>query len=185
MPDGEAPIRPRMDDTRSREPYVGELPHAIPREMSLVAAAAENLPPASGNFVAECAQCANVGRHCVVVEVAFDDMAQPLTYVGKWQVHAPSQLLADCLQLRPHAVRPGLPLDQEATLARFAADEGEAEEVEGFRLAEPSPFAVLRRKPSELDPPGLLRVKRQRKLRQPLVQCVQEALGVTLVLEAD
>src|SRR6202023_1141166 len=51
-------------------------------------------------------------------------------------MHAPPHLLADRLELRSHAVAPGLPFDQEATPARFTADEDEAEEVEGFRLAE-------------------------------------------------
>ena len=46
----------------------------------------------------------------------------------------------------------------------FAADEGEAQEVEGLRFAEPAPLAAFRRKASELDDPGLLRMKRQRKL---------------------
>ena len=49
-------------------------------------------------------------------------------------MHPPSQLLLDFLELDPHAVTPGLPFDQEATPARFAADEGEAEEIEGFRF---------------------------------------------------
>src|SRR6202048_3826447 len=185
MSDGKAPIRPRMKNVRLRKPIVGKLLHSIPWDIALVAAAAESPPPAPDDFVTECPQCANVGRHCVVVEVALDDMPQPLAHRREWVVHAPPHLLADRLELRSHAVAPGLPFDQEATPARFTADEDEAEEVEGFRLAEPAPLAVLRRIASELDQPGLLRVKRQRKLRQPLAQCVQEALGVTLVLEAD
>ena len=67
-------------------------------------------------------------------------------------------LLFDHPQLRPHAVRPGLPFDLEFALASLAADEGEAQEVEGFRLAEPAPLAAFRRKASELDEPGLLGV---------------------------
>src|SRR5436190_14411289 len=55
-----------------------------------------------------------------------------------------------------HGVRPGLPFDLELARAGLAADEGEAQEVEGFRLAEPAPLAALRRKASELDEPSLL-----------------------------
>jgi hypothetical protein len=79
-------------------------------------------------------------------------------------VHAPPHLLFDCLELRPHAVPPGFPFDLEFTLASFAADEGEAQEVEGLRLAVLAALATFRRKASELDEPGLLGMKCQREL---------------------
>src|SRR5215471_20906048 len=100
-------------------------------------------------------------------------------------MHPPAQLLLDRLEFRPHAVAPGLPFDQEAAPAGCSADEGEAQEVEGFRFAEPLLPAVCRRMASELDQPGLLGVKRQRELPYPLAQQVQEAPSVGLVLETD
>src|SRR6266699_4966494 len=100
-------------------------------------------------------------------------------------MHAPPQFILDRPQRRPHAIPPGLPFEQEFAPAGFAADEGEAQEVEGLRLAEPSLLAVSCRKASELDEPGLLRVKRQRKLLQPLAHLIQEAPAVSLVLESD
>ena len=109
-------------------------------------------------------QCPGIGGHGVIVEVAVDDVPQPFPLFGDRLVHAPPHLLFDHLELCSHAVRPGLPFDLEFTRAGLAADEGEAQEVEGFRLAEPSPLAALRRKASELDKPGLLRMQRQRKL---------------------
>jgi hypothetical protein len=54
--------------------------------------------------------------------------------------------------------------DLEFALAGFAADEGEAQEVEGLRFAEPAPLAAFRRKSSELDEPGLLGMQCQHKL---------------------
>src|ERR1700688_4460752 len=66
-----------------------------------------------------------------------------------------------------------------------AAEEGEAQEVEGLRLAKPAPLSAFRRKASELDEPGLLGMQRQRKLTQPLTHLIQEAPGVALVLEPD
>jgi hypothetical protein len=47
-------------------------------------------------------------------------------------------------------------LKLEFARAGLAADEGEAQEVEGLRLAEPAPLAAFRCKASELDEPGLL-----------------------------
>jgi hypothetical protein len=41
-------------------------------------------------------------------------------------VHAPSHLLLDLLQLRPHAVGAGFPFDLESSRTSLAADEGEA-----------------------------------------------------------
>src|SRR6476619_7160845 len=98
-------------------------------------------------MVPEDMQCVCIGRHRVIVEVAVD---------RDRLVHAPPHLLFDRLELRPHAVRSGLPFDLEFARAGLAADEGEAQEVEGFRLAEPTPLAALCRKASELDEPSLL-----------------------------
>jgi len=102
--------------------------------------------PACGDLSPESHECSKVGRHRVVVEVATDDMPQPLPLYGNRLVHAPPHLLFDHLKLRPHAVSPGLPFDLEFARAGFAADEGEAQEVEGLRLAEPTPLAAFRRK---------------------------------------
>ena len=100
-------------------------------------------------------------------------------------MHAPPQFLFDGLQLNPHAIPPGLPFDLEFSPASFVADEDEAQEGEGLRFAKPAPLAVFRRKSSELDEPGLLRMKRQRKLLQPLTHRIEEAPGVNLVLKTD
>ncbi len=121
----------------------------------------------------------------MVVEVATHDVAQPSSLSVYRLVHAPPHLLFYHPQLRPHAVSPGLPFEQEFARAGFAADEGEAQEVEGLRFAEPSRLAVFRCKASELDEPGLLGMKRQRELLQPRAHLVEEAPGVTLVLEPD
>src|SRR6478735_10398097 len=130
-------------------------------------------------------QCPTICRHGVIVEVAADNLPQPLALFGNRLVHAPSHLLLDLLQLRPHAVGAGFPLDLESSRTSLVADEGEAQEIEGLRLAEPAPLAALCRKTSELDQPGLLRMQRQGKLPQPITHLIQEALGIALVLEAD
>src|SRR5216683_4299013 len=61
---------------------------------------------------------------------------------------------------------------------------GEAEEVEGLRLAEPCPLPLLRRPAAELNQTGLVRMQGQRKLRQPIPQFRLEPLGIGLVLKA-
>src|SRR6266481_8059753 len=100
-------------------------------------------------------------------------------------MHAPPHLLLHCSQLRPHAIAPSLPFELEDTLAGFATDEGEAQEAKALRFAKPAPTVPVRRIATELDQPGLVRMKRQRKPLQPLAHRIQEASGVGLVLEAD
>src|SRR6266542_6252617 len=163
--DGKAFARPRMKDDRFRKPVVRQLRHPRPCDPILLAAPPQRTPPEVDDMVPEHGQCPGIGRHCVVVEVAVDDIPQPLSLNGDRLVHAPPHLLFDHPQLRPHAVSPGLPFDLEFALASLAADEGEAQEVEGLRLAEPAPLAAFRRKASELNEPCLLGMQCQRKLQ--------------------
>src|SRR6202051_418458 len=76
-------------------------------------------------------------------------------------------------------------MELEGSLARFAADEGEAQERKGLRFAEPASLAVDRRKAAELNQAGLVRVKRQRKSPEPFAHCIKETMRVALMLEAD
>jgi hypothetical protein len=100
-------------------------------------------------------------------------------------VHPPPQFFFDFQQLRLHAVPAGSPTEQEFPLARFAADESEAEEREGFRFAKAALRASLSRITAELEQAGLIRVQRQRELPQSFAHRVPEALGVSFTLEAD
>ena len=145
-----------MKDTRLWEPFVNQPLHPVPVEIGPLAASVKYPMPAFGDLGPECHEGPKVGRDRMVVEVASDDMPQPLPLYWNRLMHAPPHLAFDHPQLRPHAVLPGLPFDLEFTLASLAADEGEAQEVEGLRFAEPSPLAAHRRKSSELDDPGLL-----------------------------
>src|SRR5262245_2222960 len=154
--DGKAIARPGMEDDRLGKPVVRQLGHPRPRDPILLAATPQRAPPQVSDVMPEYLQCSVIGRHCVIVEVAADDLPQPFPLNRDRLVHALAHLLFDHLELRPHAVRPGLPFDLEFARPGLAADEGEAQEIEGLRFAEPSPLAAFRRKTSELDQPGLL-----------------------------
>src|ERR1022692_1965906 len=131
-----------MEDGWRGQPVVRQLRHSLPRDSALLTASGQDPAPAFGDLGAERREGATICRHRVVVEVAFDDPPQPFTLDGNRLVHAPPQRLLDLLELGPHAVAPDFPVDQEFTLAGFAADEGEAQEVEGLRLTKPTPLAV-------------------------------------------
>jgi len=53
----------------------------------------------------------------IVSEMACNDLLQPVTLIWDSLVHSPPQLRLDFLELRLHAVAPGLPLDEEAARA--------------------------------------------------------------------
>ena len=121
----------------------------------------------------------------MVIEEAGDDPLQPFPLFGDRPVHTPSQVLLDFLELHPHAVAAGFPLEREAPAARSSADEGEAQEVEGLRLAKPAPISSFRRKAAELDQAGLVRMSDSANFRQPLAHLLPEASGIALMLEPD
>jgi hypothetical protein len=72
----------------------------------------------------------------------------------------------------------------KVSAARLPADEGEAQEREGFRLSEPAQLTVGRGKAAELDQTGLVRVERQRKFPKPVTHRIEKATCVALMLEA-
>src|SRR5215813_3806022 len=132
-----------MEDMRFREPLVDQLLYSFPREAVPLAAPPEHAKPEMGDVVPEPCKCATIRRYRMVVEVACNDLLQPLSLFGNWLMHPLSQFLLNLLQLSLHAVPPGLPLDQEVTAPGFAADEGKPQEVEGLRFTKPTPFLRL------------------------------------------
>src|SRR5262249_47709136 len=138
--DGKTLIGPGVKNARSGKPAVDQFRHPIPREAVLLAAAPERSTPEVGHVMPE---------------------------RRERLVHSPPQLRLDFLELRPHAVAPGLPLKLEVSLARFTADEGEAQKREGVRSTGPAFRAIDRRAAAELNHAGLDRVERQRECLEP------------------
>src|SRR5262245_49155352 len=130
-------------------------------------------------------QRGQIARDRVIGEEASYDLTKPSPLFGDRLVHTPSQFLLDCPKLRLHAIAPGFPQDEELALIVALTDEGEPKEVEGLRFAEPALCPPVCSKAAELDHAGLVRIKRQRKLFEPLAHIVPEAAGVRLLLEAD
>ena len=153
--------------------------------LSLLAAPPKRAPPEVRDVVAEGGERAAVGRHGVIVEPSLHDRSQPLALHRDRLMHAPPQLLLDFHELAPYAVAPAGPVDQELAGARLAANEGEAQEVEGFRFAETPLLSLGRREAAKLQQPGLDWMQRQRELLEPFTHRVPEAPGVGLVLEPD
>ena len=98
---------------RFGKPVVRQSGHPVPQEAVLLTATPERAQPKLGHVVPEGAQRATIGRHGVVVEHAVDNLPQPFPLNRDRLVHSPSQLILDLLELRPHAVAPGLALKRK------------------------------------------------------------------------
>ena len=173
-----------MEDSGLGEPVVGDLLGAAPDKGTGLAAAAQRAPPVPDDALPEGLQRAAVGRHGVVVEEARDDLLEPPALLGDGVVHALAQTFFDLLQLRPQPIAAAGSPQEKLAGPRGAADQGEAEEVEGLRFAQPAPCASSRGKATKLDQAGLVRMQRQRELLKPCAHCSEEPTGVGLVLEA-
>lgn len=174
-----------MTDSRLGEPGVGQLRDLVPCESVLLAAAPQRSSPEIDNVVSEDFQCTPIGRHRMVFEEAVNNLHQPLPLYRDWLMHAPPQFLLDLLELRPHAVAPGFPREEELTSARLAANEGEAQKGEGLRFSDSASLAVARSKAPEFNDTGLVRMKGQRELLKSFEHCVEKPICVGLVLEPD
>ena len=93
-------------------------------------------------------------------------------------VHPPSQFLLDRSERCPRAIAPCCSFDNDLPTAVAFTDEAKAKKVEGLRFAEPAKSSSFCREAAELDPAGLVRIRRQRELLEPLAHIVPEAPGV-------
>src|ERR1039457_42871 len=100
-------------------------------------------------------------------------------------MHPSSQFILYPLERAPHAIAPGLPVNQEVPAARFSADQDESQEGKGLRIILTALFASFRRMAAELDQLGLFRVQRQRKLREPQAHVLQKPRGLSLMLKSQ
>src|SRR5437868_13480233 len=134
-------MRPRMEDLWLGEKVASHARDPRPRHAMFLSAPPKRAHPDALDVVKEGVECRHVGWHRMVRKVPPDDLRQPCPLLGDRLVHLPSQLLLDLLELRPLAIPPRLPLDDEPTAAGACADEDEAQELEGLRFAEPAPRA--------------------------------------------
>src|SRR6516225_7924791 len=79
---GKAIARPGMENDRFREKVVRQLRHPCPRDPILLAAPPQRAPPEDSHMMPEHGKCARIGRHCVIVEVATEDLPQPFPLLG-------------------------------------------------------------------------------------------------------
>lgn len=105
--DAKAVVRIRMHNSRCGEPAVRQLAGAVPRDSTLlVAAASEHLAPSFDNGSAECVQTSIVARHSVVWVVTRQDRREPLPHLGDAVVDASAKRCTQRLELGLSAIPP-------------------------------------------------------------------------------
>src|SRR5262249_42831244 len=88
--DGEACIWPGMEDARFREPILDQPHDPFHRRPIFLASPPQRAPPEMGDMEMERGQPRSICRHRVIVEVAGDDLLQPLPLLGNRLMHPPS-----------------------------------------------------------------------------------------------
>jgi hypothetical protein len=73
-----------MENDRFREKVVRQLRHPCPRDPILLASTPKRAPPEASHMMPEHGKCTRIGRHCVIVEVATEDLPQPFPLVGDY-----------------------------------------------------------------------------------------------------
>jgi hypothetical protein len=108
--DGKSLVWPGVKDPWLWEPVISKLLHPIPVETTLFAAASKCRPPALNDLGSEGIQRSPVRWHCVVCEIARNDLFQPSPLFWDCLVHPLPQLAPDLFELRLPAIAPGPPL---------------------------------------------------------------------------
>src|SRR5262245_3785618 len=162
--DGKTHFRPGVEVAWLWEPVIGQALHPFPRETIFLAPPPKRAVPEPYHIATESADTRAVRGNRVIGKVGPDDLPQPTSLFGYRLMHALAQLLLDLFEFHLHAIAPGLSLYDELAPMRLAADEDEAEELEGLRLSKPRPCAPDRRMAAKLDQAGLVRMQRKRKL---------------------
>src|SRR5262245_57482252 len=176
----------RMQDPGLGDAAFGEWPETFPRQMVPLTPPPQRPKPVTQHLPPKRLQRRHVARDGVVVVVTPHHRLQPRDLLHQRIVTTPHQRFLHPMQLRtqPLAHRPPLHAEAPAlTLPPTAV--GEAQEVEGFRLARATLLPIPGGEPPELDQPRFLRMQVQAELPETLPQFTQEPLGLVAVLKPD
>src|SRR5512144_1569871 len=173
-----------MPDACRRQEEIDPSSHALPRPPVVLAPPPQRPKPVPPDMAIERVDRPAVGGNGEVIEEAVHHPLQVEPLLRDRPVHHPPYRLLDLPELLPQPFTNGVPQDEEGPCPARSTDVREAEEGEGFRLAEVSGLALARRETPEFDDPGLLRMQLQPELLQTLPKLVQKSLVLRAMLEA-
>jgi len=159
--------------------------HFDPIDPPFLASSPQGVVPVTAHLGAEDGETADVGGYGVVREVPSQHVREPSSLHGDRQVLSDTDFVFDSLQLGTLSFGDGMTHEDKTSLLAQAAYVGEPKELEGLGLTLSVAFPFLDREASETDEPGLVGMKLEFELFQPLSQMRQEPFRVLLVLEAD
>src|SRR5262249_31480608 len=113
-------------DFRLRKPGISDPFDPLPSDAAVLTASRQRAAPEVDHVMAERSDRCRVGRHGVIGKIASDNLRQPAPLLGDRLVHPLSHLLLDLLELAPHAVTSGFPLEEELAVTGTSADVGKA-----------------------------------------------------------
>src|ERR1700739_3331120 len=142
-----------MKNSRAGQPVIGDFPCPFPCGLVSLAALFKCAPPEFSHTVSEHHEGRHICRHSMVGKETPDHLLKPLPLLGNGMVSSLAQLLLDFPKFRTAAVALGLPFKLENSPAGFAADQREAQKIEGLRFAETALLAVMHCVAAELDQP--------------------------------
>ena len=100
-------------------------------------------------------------------------------------MHTPPKFFFELLQLGTYPSSHGLPKHDEPSLSVLVAHMGEAQEIEGFRLAVATPFSICRRIAAKFDQACFLGMQFQVERLKSFLKFFEKLLGLISILEAD
>ena len=100
-------------------------------------------------------------------------------------MHTPPKFFFDLLQLGTHSLSHGLPKHDEPSLPILVTYMGEAQEIEGIRLAFATPFPIRRRITAKFDQAGFLGMQFQIEHLKSFLKFFEKLLGLMAILEAN
>ena len=169
-----------VQDLWARYPPFEHRDECLPPFACALTATCECLVPQSIDALPEGTQLSDVAWHCVVSVITDDDFTEPCACLARAIMHTATKFDLDGLQLRCHTrFRCDVPDCEGSGLVASPTVVSEAQEVERLRFSLSSQLSVAGCIPPELDQPGLLRVKFQSELRQPLLELFEEPHSVS------
>ena len=127
------------------QPRVGQSFHALPCQPADLAPPPERAAPVPTDMAIERVDRPAVGGNGKVVEEAVHHPLQVEPLLRDRPMHHPPYRFLDLPELLPQPFTNGVPQDEEGPSPARATDVREAEEGEGFRLAEVSGLTLARR----------------------------------------
>ena len=148
-----------MDHLGHWQVLIREACHSVPAAAMHMTAASNGLAPEANHPVPKSFERSHIHRNTVVLEVAADHLAEPLSYSGNRMMEPFAQPELDSSEPKLESLSHRFAKNHKLTLEIAPTNVGESQEVEGLWLPQPTPFTICGRITAKLDETCFLRVQ--------------------------